>query len=211
MKGWICKTSEAGCQLYKQAIVIFGGERELNKYLLISLGLVILGGIILGLLKKVVVFRDYADVSTVVTSLAAPPAAIAIATFLGLKTSTMAFQGAKWVLLGIEVILVLRTLWGTWRDNRSLWKLPIALITKYAVCLAFVATFMALITGGDSRKRGESYSDYRARNEHSRNMLLGLLAMVSGLIALLVRDQEFSSSAAEYNPEKEFINQKKAA
>lgn len=178
-----------------QAVTLFfGGDKEVQKYVLISFALVVLAGVILGILRKITVFRDYADVSTVITSIAGPPISIFIAAALKLKTTTAAFIALKYVGAGFEGILLILTIVGTWQDNRSFWKTPLALITKYTICLTFVVTALVLMMGGDARKKGESYADYRARNDHSKKMWLGLLAMVSGLIALLVKNQTFRAS-----------------
>lgn len=172
------------------------------------------------MLKKITVFRDYADVSTVVATLAGPPILIFVLALLHIKQTTPVYQAGRYLVFFVESMLVVATVIGTCKDNKSIWKIPLALVTKYTISLGFVVALLCTFTGS-SRNQGESYADYQARNAHSRNMWLGFLAMLSGLIALLVRDQAFrkssqagaevSSDAAEWEEIRKLSDEHKEA
>ena len=182
----ICHKGDVLCQVF--------GHGEAEKYALIAFGLVVLTGIILGAAKKITVYRDFADATTVVTSMAGPVAVVLLAGFFNLKQGTPAYVAGKWIGLVVEVFLVLSTAVGTWRDNRSIWKAPLALLTKYSVAALLTLGFIFYLSGGAARKKGESEESYQLRNQESKRFAFGVLGAAAGLLILLVRNREFRAS-----------------
>lgn len=152
-----------------------------------SLGLIIVtwlltvvAGCFAGWKKKIVVFRDYNDLALVFfAALVLVIGFILMAGFAdGSQSSGIAIVATTaCAFLALCGIVVVRT----WQDNRSLWAVPLALITKLSLAGLFLVSLAELISPG-----GKTLLERSRR----RSFALGALVLLAPIVHGLVRDKK---------------------
>ena len=126
-------------------------------------------GCALGLMEKVVVFRNYDDLGLVF--------AATVPLFIGF------ISAIPWILIPAGIAsasLFVMLAWRTWKDNTSIWKTLIALPTKLALSVLFIAFVWDLLSPG-----GDTQLD-RAKQ---RGLAAAILAVLTPLIYRLVKNK----------------------
>lgn len=133
-----------------------------------SLLLTIAAGCTLGFMERLVVFRNYDDLGLVF--LATAPV------FIGF------ISNIQWIFIPaviLSAILACVLAWRTWRDNRSIWKTMIALPTKLALSVLFIAFVWDLLSPS-----GRTY----AARAKQRGVAAVVLAVLTPVIYRLVKE-----------------------
>jgi hypothetical protein len=107
-------------------------------YLYAGIGILLLG-IILGFTKKIVVYRDYSDLTIVFMLVLAP---MSIYQLIGDKIEN---KTVITILIGIEALILLWVIISTFLDNRNIFKTFLALITKIPLGIIFTIYLIDLI------------------------------------------------------------------
>ena len=171
-----------------------------EKYLLTTFFILILLGIILGLTKSVVVYRDYSDVVLCASLLVIPLGAILLfGRLMLIFQSDTVNQIFLWSLIIFEVLLFLYIIARTYNDNgRSIIKTFVAVITKIPLTILFTLLLLELVTPEEKGKKSD------------KTDILLILAIITPLIYGLVRhkvwvykgDEEVEKKISEKEIEK---------
>lgn len=189
MNGW---WFEATHFLYNQSVVLhheFGRvtgipNADVNKYLLLIWGILVVLGIVLGVSKKVSVYQSADDVFFVFTSILFPAIFFYGLTAMGVKTNTVPFQMARWFGILFEGLLLAALVVNTASANRfSLWRTPIALLTKYTMASVLILNLWSMFFGGKSGSK----TDPKAMDNQPMisSSLVGHLLIV-GILSVLI-------------------------
>lgn len=126
-------------------------------------------GCTLGVKEKLVVFRNYDDLGLVFLAV--------VPLFIGFITVS------RWILIPSVVASAAICIWlafRTWQDNGSIWKVVIALPTKLALSILFIAFVWDLLA-----PNGKTQTD-RARQ---RGVAAAILAVLTPVVYCLVKEK----------------------
>ncbi|GEM_PF-6842658 len=147
-----------------------------ENYLVVTFFILIVLGIILGLTKSVVIYRDYLDVVKCGSLILLPYILMLLfAKVIILFNSELLNKIFIGLIIVIEVILLISIVVGTYKDNRSIIKTFLALITKIPLTTLFVLLLLELFSPSDEKKK-----------ENKTDIFL-ILALITPLIYALVR------------------------
>lgn len=142
---------------------------SLNELLLaLALVAVVLGSI-LGIQKKITVYRNYDDIAIIFFAV--------VPLFIGMISLI------SWIVIPAAIASICLLLWitfRTWQDNCSVWKFLLALITKLALSILFIGYFWDLISPSGNTQVG------RAKSKASA---VAVLLLITPLLYKLVRDK----------------------
>lgn len=114
-------------------------------YLYAGIGIIILG-IILGFTRTIIVYRDYADLTKVFMLVNVP---VGLFYMLGEKIEN---QTLKYIILGVEGLILVWIIISTIIDNKNIFKILLALITKISLGVIFAIYLMDLISPSGKTK-----------------------------------------------------------
>lgn len=126
-------------------------------------------GCVLGFTDKIVVFRNYDDLGLA---------------FLGVVPVFIGFISmVRWILIPAAIISCAVFMWllvRTWQDNQSVWKLLVALPTKLALSVLFIAFLWDVLSPNGQTQIA------RAKQ---RGLATAVLAVLTPVIYRLVREK----------------------
>lgn len=146
----------------------------LNEYTVSGLLITIILGVILGIKKKITVFRDYNDLGLIFLLVIFPVVFLSLAGF---------FNGGKilrWTFIVIESGLMLWIIGRTFKDNANPLFFIVAFLTKIPLSLLFVFNLMSVLNPPGKTARDRS---------NARGNALIWLLFLTPLIAALVRNK----------------------
>lgn len=127
-------------------------------------------GLILGMLKKIIVYRDFNDVTLCGLTVTLPIAAF----FVLMNVGATHFHFMARLILWFEGAMALLILVRTFIDNRNPFKAILAFMVKLPIAILFAINIVDFITG-DKRQ--------------SRRMSVFFIILLSGFVIALVNDK----------------------
>ena len=148
------------------------------EYILAVLIGIVLVGIVLGFMKKIVVFRNYDDFGLVFLFGLVPLGGMLL---MGFFEAELLVQIVFGLIVLIEIGILFLITWKTYQDNPNFLLFVIAMITKIPLAVLFLFNLIELIN--PSGKTGSDRSK-------SRRVALLWLTFLTPIIGVLVRDKE---------------------
>ena len=155
-----------------------------DQYVLAAILIVAIIGIILGLTKKITVFRDFNDLALVFVFISSPVFLVQILRFF---SDEMVIKILVYFFVALEVLILLTIVFRTFQDNSNPVFSIIALLIKIPLSFLFITNFLDFIIPPSKS----------SQNIKVRKRALNWLLFLTPLIIALVRDKK-----GIFNPDK---------
>ena len=170
--------------------------------------LIIVLGIILGLNKKIVVYRNYSDIAIVCLTVLVPISGFFVLLKMGVTEEGVDYF--KTPFLVFEAIMLLIILYRTFMDNHNPFKALLAFVTKVPLGVFFIYNFIEFTT----TRRGQKQQGPLVFLMVLTPIIIGLVKNKEGLFAPLNRINKISNIKNKINKkskEEEEQEKKRAA
>jgi hypothetical protein len=127
-------------------------------------------GLILGMLKQIIVYRDFNDVTFCGLTVTLPMAAFFILMNMGATSFHGIAKYAWWFEAAMALVILVRT----FIDNRNPFKAILAFMVKMPVAILFAVNIVDFVTG---------------EKRQSRRMSVFFILLLSGFVIALVNDR----------------------